>query len=548
MKHPLLPLLFAASGCSVLFNPDRAPATACPAGVAACPSRVNATASCADELCVYACQSGFTDVDLDPSTGCEQSCDAAPLPPNPGALTAAVGSRPGVITWRWPEASSAIGYRLCTGLSAAAEPTCRELSATRCTDGECELVDENLPDAVRVFATVRSVDACGHVGEPATTANAAPITFSPADGGWSLDVSAGCTTQLIPTGEGLGIEQSGFACTSVLLAPADGWGDSTIDVEVRISAAAPGLEPGIALLANVQGFRVFGTVAPPTGLEPTRLRRRKAGSTVDDDVASSPLGVAAGAWAHLRVVKAGGVISVQVGDANGPLHERARWFDPRGASRLGRVGLAFIGTGRADVRNFTLSTGAQLTSTSLAELRISMEPSRDGGLPQHTRGTAALETCPVLPEAVGCSGACAPAADAGCVHLKTLQTLNVDTTGLDPARPWQVSVRFATPVNAGSFFPALLSSPSGGLLTASSWADPLNAVGVASTATLQVGTWNTAQLRFDPPNNRVHFVLNGVERLDTALPSEREPPAGVLRLGGYSVIDAFIERVDLSQP
>ena len=61
MKYPLLLPVVLSLGCSVLFDPAKAPPRACPGSAAACPALPNATASCEAEACQYSCGDGFVD-------------------------------------------------------------------------------------------------------------------------------------------------------------------------------------------------------------------------------------------------------------------------------------------------------------------------------------------------------------------------------------------------------------------------------------------------------------------------------------------------------
>src|SRR5437879_1357030 len=92
----LAALALGCAGCSLLYDPAKAPLPRCPVGPDACPAVPNAVAACAGSTCQYSCASGFADFDGNlaavGSNGCEVSCSALEPLPIPSGVAATAGT------------------------------------------------------------------------------------------------------------------------------------------------------------------------------------------------------------------------------------------------------------------------------------------------------------------------------------------------------------------------------------------------------------------------------------------------------------------------
>ena len=259
-------LCILLSGCSIVFNPDKAPSVLCPTSPASCPAVTHAIAGCSDADCKYSCADNFVDADGDltatSTNGCELDCGVGSAPENPESLTAKVGSRAGTIEWSFPDVFGVARYRFCTSLVGALD-SCDPVP--ECAMGTCTVTTTGHPDNARVSGKVLSIDTCGREGTmpTAATISATPLDLS-SPGGWTLEKSCAGSTSSVLGGQ-LAIENPMGTCTSSLVAGDELWGDFTIDADLRYSGTpTDSISGGIALLSNGTGHRMGAVVLLPT--------------------------------------------------------------------------------------------------------------------------------------------------------------------------------------------------------------------------------------------------------------------------------------------
>ncbi len=554
-------LLLALAGCSLLFDPSKAPPRGCPATAAACPALPNATAACADDVCAYSCDQDYVDANGDlqqgTSDGCEQTCAQGAAPENPAALVATVGAAAGEVEWTFPASPSAVTrYALCTAATGGSEVCLALEPPGACAAGICRATTTGHPDNVRVTGRVTSADVCGRSGSAATapTVGATPLdTSTPAR--WTHEKS--CPAGLFDAvGGKLVLEQPALGCASTLVAGDELWGDFTIDADLAWSpTGGQGIAGGLALHVNGTGHRLMAVSFPETANvdEVSQLRQRLSGA--EKAVAASIRGGTFGSTTHLRVVSRQGVVSWLEGPSAASLTEIVRWPDSQ--RRTGRVGIAAWGNGRIEVTNFRVSTAGALPARGDTALSVDLS---GGSLPPQTRPrvpvAVALEPCPALPAAPGCDGGCVPAGGSRCVHLARGGLLYPSflfdlPAGIDVRAPWHLSMRFALAPDAGSSFPSVMASTQGGLMGAGTWAAPAGGLGQSYGKVLQLGAWHGARWRFDPDGGTVALTLDDAP---VALPAPAFPPAGwsahlgAFTVGGGFLLDGWVTDVEVAQP
>lgn len=491
-RRSLAVLLFVLGGCSVLFDPSKAP----------------------------------------------PRCPATP-PANPESVVATVGAT-GVIEWTWPDVEPAATYRFCTSVVGGTEQ-CRSIApADACAMGSCRVRDESQAIGVRVSARVQSVDECALEGATANapTTSATPISTTTMEG-WVLQNSCAATTANIAGGL-LSIEQSGFLCTTSFVTGDELWGDFTIDADVRVSqVGGDNIAAGLALHSNATGHRLLATAFNPGngGTDPAQLRSRDG--TQERVVATSIRPLLENGFTHFRITSRQGVISWQLGTAEAPV-EIIRW--PDSSAHAGRLGIAAYGTGRIEVQNFVVKSSAVLGPPGPSTFSLDLA---DGGFATKTRlrGVSTLSVVPCPAYADNCGGSCAPPAGASCARFERVglgyTLLGFDLpTGLDPRRPWDLSMRFATQPDAGN---ALVLDSSQGITLLLS---PNDATGLDSVylrdGGLPDGKWHTAAWRFEPDAGRFDLRLDG----QLATPTKTAfPPADRGRfLGAFTMGNFFNNR------
>lgn len=543
-------LCIMVSGCSVLFDPVKAPGCSCPA-------LPNAVAACADSNCSYSCSSNFVDGNGDlaeaSSDGCELDCSGGAPPANPAALTARVGARAGEIEWSFPASPAAARYRFCT-----APENCDPVPV--CTAGSCSVSTTGHPDNTRVSGTVLSIDTCGRVGSMATAATviATPLDLS-SPAGWTLEQSCPASTSSVLGGQ-LAIENPMGVCTSSLVAGDELSGDFTLDADLRFSGTAPdSLLAGFAFLQNGTGHRMAALVAQSSNNlsnELSVLTQRK--NNTEKSVAGSIAGASpAGALTHLRVTVKGNVVSFSHGPDEQRLVEVLRWSD--GVSRTGKLGMGLAGAGRAELTNFRVTTPGTLPTGSPTSVFIDFA---DGGFPSTVRQklpqALRIEDCPSLPASARCDGGCLPSPTSKCAHVEraglSFPNFVVDLpAGVDVRAPYSLSVRFAVAPDGGGSFPAPISSTQGALLSAGTWFMPTRGLdNVPYGVTLEPGMWHAADFSFNPDGGSFQLSLD--EQRVTLPPNTVFPPAGWSpHLGAFSFgeglqADIYVTDLRISQP
>ncbi len=540
------------TGCSLLFDPNRAPPKACPISASACPAVPNALANCEQQACRYSCASNFVDgngdLDARESDGCEVSCAAGSLPENPATLSARVGARPGEIEWSFPTAPPAVRYRFCTAL------VCTDV--TSCPAGRCALTTTGHPDNTRVVAKVVALDVCGREGSMASaaTVGASPLdTTSPT--GWLLEKSCPATVSTVVGGQ-LAIENPNATCTSSLVAGDELWGDVTIDADLRYSGTpADGLLGGLVFHLNGTGHRMSALTAASTsnGNELSFISQRK--NATEKFVAGSIIGAPATGLTHLRLTSSGGVISYSLGPDEQRLVEVLRWSD--GFSRTGRLGIGSVGTGRIELTNFRVTTPGTLPSRGATSLSIDFA---DGGFPSTVRqklpASLRITACPSFAAAPRCDGGCLPAAGSNCARVErvnlTFPNFVVDLPpGVDVRSPYSLSLRFASAPDAGGIFPTPVTTTQGALLATNTWFLPTRGLLQDYGVVLEPGLWHDARWNFDPDAGTFAVSLDDQP---VTLPSAPFPPAGWSNhLGAFSfgegaAADLYVTDLRISQP
>jgi len=479
----------AASGCSLLFDPSKAP----------------------------------------------PRCPDTP-PANPAELVATVGPT-AALEWTWPGVDGVAGYKLCTSVPGAAEQ-CRDVAPpSACDAGTCRVRDEGLAIAVRVSGRVQSVDECGLEGTTtsAPSTSATPLSTTTMEG-WVLQQDNCTTAAGGVTGGLVSLDQTGPSCVTAFVTGDELWSDFTLEADVRVSpVSGDGIAAGLAVHANAAGHRTMLVAYPSTSsaVAPAQVRVRNGAR--NPVVATSIRPLVDGAFTHMRLTSRQGVLRWEAGPA-GAVQELMRWPDT--GLHAGRLGVGAVGPGRIEVQNLVVSTAARAPADAPSTFSLDLA---DGGWATKTRlrGVAALSTlpCPALGD--DCGGACLPPANATCARFERVglgyTLLGFDLPpGLDVRQPWDVSLRFALAPDAGAV--VVLDSSSGWVLATN--ATDTGGLGASwmLDGGFSSGKWHTAQWRFEPDAGRFGVHLDG---RPVALSKTTFPPAdedgflGAFTLGSF---------------
>jgi hypothetical protein len=591
MRRALVVVLLLGSSCSLLFDPSRVDAGGGSGGGSgggggaggggrcedSCPSLPNATASCVAEACTYACVSPFRDGDGDltdgGTSGCELNCGVPGMPVNPSTLVATVGA-PGLVELTWPQSGPAGAtplYLLCVG------PTfevCQTLSASAaCVSGQCRLVVPGLPNNTRLRARVMGATPCA----VAPQATAQTVSFTPINsfqvnvGGVTdaLTIASGCGATVLPVANNppeIRVEQTGLNCTTTLTGGDELWTDGALQVEMLIPSLAdsPTLA-GLVSQMTANGHVVSSTITVPRpDLDRGAVVSYRQSGTADPLVGSSALYRMPGnTWVTLRLIAVGGVFSMQViSPPSTVAQELIRWPSPLGgaAAQGGRPGMVVYGAGKAQFRNFRVTTFAVLPQPGATSVSY---PLGGGMLPGdwYLRGgppVVQYESCPAFPLASRCDGGCAAVPTGGCANLPRERagfglggTASFDfPVGIDVRQPFRVAMRMAAqPTDAGNFFaPELINTTHGPLFSAGSGV--MTCAGTAvTTAPMEINTWHELSWRFEGDGG-ITCTYDGAQQT-VPLPATWDRHPGALMLSSPAAAryyNAWVTNVTVSQP
>lgn len=496
MRRALLGLLLAATSCSVIFDPAKVPP-------------------------LVTC--------TDPST-----------PEQFGALA---GEAPGRLTWSWTTQGAGT-YRLCTSVPGGTQ-NCED---TACAGGECSVVQNGLTDNVRFSATLSGVGCDGGlVGSQTTGASAFDTTQS--DAGWFLETTNCSFSDALASGGTVSLELQGAVCVAAFVTGDEGWGDLTLEAEVRHSPTAPGLIAGLGIAQNANGNRIAFLTQPEAAIFPpafpsTITRRRGGGS---DSAVAQGVDFSMTEWQQVRIIRSGKTVSWSQVPLGQPLVERLRWFDTD--TQTGRFGIGAAGSGRFEVRRLRVSSRALPLPDG--DDQVTYFPGEDGGtLRARKLGFGPnLAPCPMLAECAAAN--CAPPSGASCAQMTTgfgaTQLGYQAPTGLSPDRDWEVKLRFGLPMNAGVGANNLLTIRSQPILESSRLNTQFG--GTMLNTVLSDGSWHLATVRFPSDGGVLTGTLDGMPITSTLRWPPPDGSRGIdgLRLGDMSV-PIVIHELSVRQP
>lgn len=556
--------LSLVSGCSLVFDPSRVPASDCPASPRRCPEVANATATCVEATCGYTCASGFRDADGLAETGCEASCVEVP---GPSRLTSISGSSPTSLRWRFPAVPEASAYRLCTGIAAGSQ-TCVTVPVGACVAGTCEVETSDLPSGTLVSAQVQSLNACQTASSETTAARAVGFTFvTTAVVAWAPEGACSPPT-VTTTADTLSVEQPAL-CTSTATIGDELWRDGTFDVDLRFSGqlgaeAMAGLvfSTGTRRLSVTTGTAALGSVDAPT-----QLRESSMGQGFGA-LASSIATVPPDVFRRLRVVVQGPVFSVSLGPVEGPYREVLRFHDDQApaARRLGLMTWA-QGRGRAEFQRLTVTSEAVLPARGSASDRWTFQS--DGGATSPARvlrsfgAEVRFEPCPAFLPA--CAGCALPPVEA-CARVQKVPLLAGSITvdppvGVDTTQPWSLRLRFAPGLDGGAPAGFLAQGASGPITEVrTAWTDAgvvetFNRPWPSNAPAMTPDQWHLLEHTFEPDAGRFSVRLDGqpVQLVAPVFPprvGRLNKHLGAITVGGggLNALDVWVGEISISQP
>lgn len=579
MKRLIVLAALVGAGCSIFYDPSKAPKVPCSPAV--CPNRTNANPRCMDDACAYACVPGFADTNGDltkgGSNGCEDACAPASAP---AELHAIVGIPSQAIHWVWdPPDAGAVEYRLCTGTAATQLTNCRNLNAaTACMQPKggfaCSSTQTGLPNNLRHHGRIQSIDRCGVTSNEATapTRNVTPINgelLSMAD--LTTDTNCGAQLKAVIDGGVLRLTQGGF-CVGAILFGDDEWRDFTLHAETRITDSARAFWTGVGFHYRI-GTKERREIVLLTDSAPTEATLGVAMLTPSlavDKLAATSIGPVEGnRWLGLDVVASGPDVAVSLGPAESTAKLMLRWREALGTSAAsGRLGV-YLATvfyqESVEFRAITVSTKAVLPDAGSGSRKLDFSGVTMPDVRITPPGTASLTMvpCPSHPAASGCpaDGGCLPAPGARCVHITpgadSKSSMAFDQPlGLDPAQPWRLSFKFA-PTALGTN-PQILRTLSavanqGSVLRgpAAGWVGKLSVFGAPTDAGVSPNTWNRISLHFTQAS--LALEVNGIRYpISTFPPGDIDAHLGAFVLGGTEGLMQAIEGdwtdIEISQP
>jgi hypothetical protein len=581
MKRFVAVVALFATGCSLLFDPAKVRypdagggdggldgGAVCPAS---CPTLSKTTATCGDAgQCVLSCQAGFADTNDDladgGTTGCELACSSAPPPQSPPILVASVGP-PGQVDLFWPEPDGgSLAYQLCLGTDAGGNCGLAP-SSLLCLNGICGASFSGLPNNVRFVATVLGSNFCS-LASPSTQQSTSftPVNSHLVNGFDGFDVDSSCSALPVVTTTDppeVRVEQTGASCLTLLNVGDELWGDSTIQVEVRIPAPTDvPLFAGILQQTGAAGHVVSAGTAKNLFDADTfsSVNYRATGASFPALAATSLYRLPPNnTWVTVRLVAARGVFSFQFApDPAGPYTELIRWPSPLpgAATQTGRPGLVVYGAGKAHFRNLRVTTLGMLPPRGPTSVSY---PLFGNALPTDWvfkgLGTVTGVACPNLGEATNCQvdGGCRPGPGQGCANLKRVLTAGPSAsfnfpTGIDVAQPWRMSMRFAA-LDAGFNSPVILKNGHGSVLEVPGFASvELTTMTIPLGYPLELSRWHHAEWTFHADAGiELSFDRQPPRWVPRPGPWDRHP--GVLTVGASGgAYDLYVTDINVSQP
>jgi hypothetical protein len=463
-------------------------------------------------------------------------------PPVPTMLEAVSGEGRGLLRWRWPQVAVS-ETRLCTTVPGAGE-RCDVIDVSDCDGGTCEHVQTTLSDGVRVSGRVQSLDQCSRSAF-SEAVSASPIDASNPDE-WILSQESCISAQAGFSGGVLSLEQQGGGCTTSLTVTDEGWGSFTLDAELRISSSGENIKAGFSLAENASGHRLRATAVVPSQIRlfSADLEERLNGTT--RVVANGTHFFSSSDWTHVRLVVNGPVVSWQQGPPDAGVVELLRWTDQ--VARTGRFGLAGDGPGRFEVRGLRVLSRA--TPLPAASSDVTFRFGVDGGLPgARSLGLAPKPiTCPSWP------AACATCAPTATCAVFSRSGLLIDYSlvalpqppGIDPARPFTITARFALPPDGGTGNTQVVDSLPFSLLD--STPTQTKVAGQVVGGGLAPATWHLVSWTF-APDAGLRATVDGTVAAPVAWPATGNRFVGALQLGNtFNSSDIVLNEVTFAQP
>lgn len=555
----LLFFVIGCSGCSVLFDPARVPASGCPTSAERCSAPANAVAVCQASACGFECVEGFRDADGLAENGCEASCAA---PASPASLSVTSGTDGTSLSWAFTPVTDAPSYRLCTGV-AAGTPTCVTVPSSACAAGRCVAQTTGHPLKAQISGQVQALNSC-QAASSETRATGFTIRTTEVLP-WSSD--SNCAPMASVAGEVLSVEQP-VLCVGSATFGDEQWRSGTFEVELRPTGAlGANVMAGFVFVSGTRRLSLlFGPNSVPVAEGTTVLRESRSNGPWRM-LASAGATLAPDEWNRVRVVLDAGRWSVSVGRGMQPLREVLRYHDGASTSEAWRLGLHswtpnLFSAGRVELRNLSVSTESTLPMTGPTAQSWSFDATAGAQPPVRTFGAAGTvlryEPCPAFPPAPACTPSTGCAPDAGtCARIAkgafTGGALTFEVpTGLDTQRPWSLRLRFAGAADGGFAGGSIAYGPSGTLIEPeNAWDGGARGLGGRWGLPLSADTWNLVEYRFDPVSSTVTARLNGQQSQGAT----RFPPAlwdkhvGAVSVGsqGLSVVDLWLSDVFIGQ-
>jgi hypothetical protein len=527
--------VLTGSGCSIFFDPGKAPRIPCTPE--ACPVRAGATARCDDEVCVYNCTTGAADTNEDLNDGGTDGCeDVCPPPEAPVELHALVGNPSGAVQWIWDRVDGGNErYRLCTGPQETMVTNCRTFSGDSvCSKPKggmaCSASTTDLMNNVRHYGRVQTIDRC-RVTSPEDKGAVQSVT--PFNGEFAntsdLILESTCAAQPSTDAGVLKLAQTSLLCLTALHFGDDVWQDFTMRADVRLRDIGNAVYPGFAFhypSGTLRERREILLTGALTASEANASVVAYSPATGNEDkVSASSIGPVDGLWKTIEIVAQGPLVAVGLGPAGSPsIPPILRWRESVSNSTRGRFGLFMYTISlveeSVEFRNVTISTRAVVPDAGSASRKIDLS---QNGLPPGVRVTPSGSTnvkvggCPTSPQAApDCAvpANCLPNAGSNCIEVNQLlnsrHALSFDQpVGLDPTKPWRLSFKFnSTGMGSnGQILRSLSGKGLGGrsVIKAPAAAGGKIAVfGVDTNVNLVSDTWN----RFDLKVNNTNFSVD----------------------------------------
>lgn len=444
---------------------------------------------------------------FDPSRVGDAGSDAGPCAGEgplaaPAYLESVTGHAPNSVTWKWPAVEGASGYTFCS------TEGCAVADAT-CTDSTCSLERTNLTEGQRVAATVASNDGCGvpgaSVGGSAVPLSVANVTL------WQTEQRNCGAVMIAAAGDELTVVQNGVFCETSFTLADDAFADVRIEAELLNAGMKRNLNAGITIRQKRSGYRLRAVSGPTDAFKAdTAMLLQRDGAGDEAFMADSTYEAPVDGSRAVRIETHGPTVTWWEGSSTATLQQLVRWTDRE--TRTGSLGFGGRGDGTFRIR--ALRVTSRTTLQVDADAGYTLPLNGFATIPGVRSSTTTSISCPEALE--DCDGGrCKPVSGSACAYLPGARanvnfgaTLGIPApAGMDPARDWELALRFAVIPEDGGLNVPVLGIRDTTLIN--SGMNGMSVLEMPTGAQLAYGVWHDVRLTFPADGGFISADLDG---------------------------------------